>query len=231
MKLSIAIPCYESRGMGIQLLMHQFKIFKNQTFKDFEVVLSDHSINSDIEKLCLKNPFSLNLVYNRNPNNRGNSSANTNNAIRKCSGDIIKILFQDDFLYSNEALDQTIKAFDDNTEWLVSACEHTNDGGKTFNRPFYPKYNDNIHLGDNTISSPSVLSIKNTTQKLYFDESLIWLMDVEYYKRCHKIFGEPTILNSITVVNRIWGSQLTNSITEEVKNKEVAYTRKLYNND
>ena len=34
----------------------------------------------------------------RTKNDRGNGPANTNNAIDKCSGDIIKVMFQDDFL-------------------------------------------------------------------------------------------------------------------------------------
>ena len=43
---------------------------------------------------------------------------------------------------------------------MVTASEHSQDG-VNFYRPFYPNYNDQIHLGKNTISSPSVLTIKN----------------------------------------------------------------------
>ena len=56
-----------------------------------------------------------------------------------------------------------------------------NDGISVF-RKFYPNYNDNIQFGKNTISSPSVLAIKRENY-ISFDEELIYLMDVDLYKR------------------------------------------------
>ena len=70
----------------------------------------------------------------------------------------------------------------------------------------YPKWTDDIHIGNNRISSPSVITIKNNNNKLYFNEDLIWLMDVEYYKRMHILYGEPIYLNNINVVNRTWNN-------------------------
>jgi hypothetical protein len=158
----------------------------------------------------------------------GSSSANINNAIKKAQGRLIKILFQDDFLYSNTSLQEIADAFDiEKDEWLVTACEHTDDGA-TFIRPFYPKYNRKIHLGINTISSPSVLTIKNSCPML-FDETLLWLMDVDYYKRLYIRYGRPTILNTINVVNRNGIHQVSNSqVSEERKKKEEAYTKEKF---
>ena len=219
MKLSIAIPTYESHGRGCEFLLTQFQKFQQQTFKDFEIVISDHSKNNDIESLCSFYNNFLDIKYYRNEEKRGNSSANLNNALKKCSGELIKIIFQDDFLWDERSLHYTIESFDEGTQWLVSACQHTNDDGVSFNRDFYPKYHDKIHLGFNTISSPSVLTIKNEN-KILFDERLIWLMDVDYYKSCYNLFGPPVILNKITVVNRIWGMQMTNKISEKIKDIE-----------
>ena len=50
--LSIATPTYESFGRGIEFLKTQFDKYLEQTFKDFEVVISDHSKNNEIEKFC-----------------------------------------------------------------------------------------------------------------------------------------------------------------------------------
>ncbi len=107
---------------------------------------------------------------------------------------------------------------------------HANIQGtaKLFFTPFYPTYNDQIHLGKNTISSPSVLTIKNNNP-LLFDENLIWSMDCDYYKRCHDAYGDPHILNTINVVNRVGPHQISNTALDlKRKEEEYAYILKKY---
>lgn len=214
------------KGLGSSFLEHSFKILMSQTFKDFEVVVSDHSKTNEIKDLCNKYENHLDIKYFKNTEKIGSSSANLNNAIEKANGKLIKILFQDDFLYNKNSLREIVDFFDlEKDNWLVTACIHTNDG-INFYRPFYPKYHDKIHIGKNTISSPSVLTIKNK-QPLKFDENLLWYMDTDYYKRCYEKFGEPKILNKINVVNRAGLHQMTNSlITEKIKNNEYLYSLK-----
>lgn len=226
---SIAIPTYEMRGKGVYFLEESFKSLNSQTFKDFEVVISDHSTNNEIKILCESWKDRLNIRYIKNNDNLGSSSSNINNAIKNSNGKWIKILFQDDFLFSNLSLLEIYELLsNNNNSWLVSASEHTNDG-INFYRPFFPKWNDNIQYGDNTISSPSVLTIKNENPIL-FDENLIWLMDVDYYKRLYDKFGLPLFLQKINVVNRTWSSQLSNIISDDIKNKEYLLMKKKYNN-
>ena len=43
MRVSIAIPTCESKGRGVEFLDDLFRTIEIQTFKDFEVVVSDHS--------------------------------------------------------------------------------------------------------------------------------------------------------------------------------------------
>ena len=228
MKLSIAIPCYESHGRGVEFLDFQFYKLKSQTFKDFQVVLSDHSINNDIEDFCKKEMGNLDIKYLRNEKSRGSSPANTNKAIKNCDGEIIKIIFQDDFLWSKNSLKKTVDFFKDDDQWLISGCIHTFDDGKTFVGQMKPYYHDLIYLGKNTISSPSVLSIRNSSETIFFDERVDWLMDVDYYKSLHDKFGPPKILNEITVVNRDWGMQMSKKTTHEAKMAEEALVREKY---
>lgn len=226
--ISVCIPTYEMRGYGYAFLKQSFDILAIQTFKDFDVVISDHSKTDIIKNLCAEYKNKLDIHYYKNAENIGNSSANINNAIKKAGGKLIKILFQDDFLYSNESLENIIKNFDlDKDHWLITACEHSHNGIH-FYRPFYPKYNNKIHLGKNTISSPSVLTIKNENP-LFFDEKLVWLMDCDYYKQCYDAYGEPKILNKINVVNRTGSHQVSNTIaTKLVKKREYQYVLKKY---
>lgn len=226
--ISVAIPTYEAKGLGVIFLEKNFDILKKQTFQNFEIVISDNSKNNEIENLVNKYSQCFKIKYIKN--NDIGMSKNTNCAIRNSNGQYIKILYQDDFLYSRNSLadiaNETVNDFD----WLVTACEHSNDG-ETFYRSFYPRYHDEIHLGNNTISSPSVLTIKNSENKLYFDENITWLMDVDYYKSCYKKFGNPRILNTINVVNRTTTFQTSSSITEAQIQKETKYTYLKHKNE
>lgn len=221
--ITVAIPTYEMRGKGVEYLRHSFDILTRQTFRDFDVVISDHSKDDGIKNLCTEFSDRLTINYFRNESGIGSSSANLNNAIRNSTGTLIKILFQDDFLYDEQSLERIANAFDiEKDAWLVTACEHSNDG-TTFYRAFFPKYSEDIHLGNNTISSPSVLTIKNEGP-LLFDDKLIWLMDCDYYKRCFDAFGLPKIVNDICVVNRTGDHQVSNTLaTRALKEGEHSY--------
>lgn len=222
--LSIAIPTYEMKGLGTGFLDFSFNKLSNQSFKDFEIVISDHSRTDDIKNLCENWSNQLNIKYIRNENKIGSSSANINNAIKNSSGDWIKILFQDDFLYDYDSLEKLVNVIksNDNLNWIITACEHSNDGYSMY-KPMFPHWNEDMYLGNNTFSSPSVMTIKNTSNKLFFNEDLIWLMDVEYYKRMYDIYGEPYYLPDISIVNRTWGNRLSDSISKEVKDREYRY--------
>jgi glycosyltransferase involved in cell wall biosynthesis len=222
--ISICIPTYEMKDKGVEYLEYSFNILYSQTYKDFEIIISDHSIDNNIKNLCEQWSQVFKISYLRNKYKRGNSSANINNAIRNAKGDIIKILFQDDFLYDEYSLEKQVKCFKE--KWLVTACCHYN--GKEIYNPFYPRYHDQIQYGQNTISSPSVLMFENK-DIIEFDENLISLMDVDYYKRLYDKLGLPFICNEITVVNRIHEASVTLSIVHannsEIHYKEIEYMK------
>ncbi len=228
MKVSVCIPTYEMGGRGVEFLEHSFLALRMQTFKDFEIVISDHSKDDNIKNFCqsVEKKSSMNINYFRNAEQRGSSSANINNAIKCAIGEVIKVLFQDDYLCDINCLDLIYERFKDpNINWVVNGTVHTSDGNNFFN-PMVPKYNEKIYLGNNTISSPSVLAIRNKNVQT-FDENLSWLMDVDYYKRLFDKYGLPEIVENILVVNRLWDGQIsTSQITQDIVDKEVAYMRR-----
>lgn len=211
-------------GKGVEFLEFNLECLHKQTFQNFEVVISDHSENDEIKNLCSKFSSKLNFKYIRNESKRGNSSANLNNAIKNSTGSWIKILFQDDFLFYKSSLEDIhdFILIEKNIEWIASACEHTNDGVKMY-KPFFPSWNNDIYLGKNTLSSPSVITFKNKNNNLFFNEDLIWLMDVEFYKRMYDSYGQPFYLNKINVVNRTWKNSVSNTLSNEIKIREHNY--------
>lgn len=207
------------KGKGVEYLEYSFNILYLQTYKDFEVIISDHSISNDIKNLCERWEETLNIKYFRNEHQRGNPSANFNNAIQNANNSIIKFLCQDDFLYDEHSLENQFKAF--KSGWLVVACCHY-DGEKVY-KPHFPQYHDLIQYGRNTIGSPSVLMFENK-DVIEFDENLIWLTDVDYYKRLHSKFNLPTIHNEISVVNREHPFQVSHTLAmDSIKQQEHKY--------
>jgi hypothetical protein len=211
--LSIVIPCYAMNGHGAELLNYSLQILANQTFKDFEVVISDHSIDTDksVENCCNNWIDKLDIKYFRNTKGIGIAPININFGLIVSRGKIIKILCQDDYLYDNTSLQLIVDAFDDTTKWLVTTYIHTKDKINYINR-HVPTLNDNIHV-INTIGTLSTLAILNKDILLY-DETLTFAYDCEYYARLIKKFGPPKILDIITMVNYLWNGQTTNTLVD-----------------
>lgn len=224
--ISVTIPTY-TYGMkdgGTKFLEQSFDILLKQTFKDFEVVITDDSRNGIVKKLCEKYlGLGLKLRYYRNEKGMG-MSGNTNMGIKQAKGELIKILYQDDFLFGSGALKEIAENF--SGRWMFTACVHTKDG-QNFGKPFYPRYNERIYAGINTLGSPSLLTILND-QPMLLDESLTWVLDCDYYKRMHDRFGDPQILNKICAGIRLSPFQTTNKLSRIHKRKEVNKLIKKY---
>jgi len=228
--ISVCIPVYEMNGFGTSFLAHNLRCLADQDFKDFEVIVADQSRNDEIKHLCAQFAGQMNIKHLVNSKTKRQASANTNYAMKHAEGKIIKILFQDDYPYIPDALSILSDGFDlTKDHWCVTASEHSYDGETVF-RPFFPKYNERIHFGKNTISSPSVLALNNTREILEFDENLIWLMDVDYYKRCYEKFGQPLIIEDILVVNRLHSSQVSAGVSKRLVRHELRIVKEKYLN-
>jgi glycosyltransferase involved in cell wall biosynthesis len=224
-KISICIPVWEQHGVGLQYLIDLIKSIELQTLKDFELVISDHSKNDNIFHYLtsLNNYY---IKYKRYLTNYGNGVSNLNQALSLASGEIIKIMFQDDFMISPNCLEKIYNTFQNSQcEWLVCGSNHTIDG-LNFEREIVPSWNDGILFGNNTISSPSVLSIKNNNID-FFDENLTMLMDVEYYYRQKLRYGMPTILPDCLVSNRNHSNQISARYDKNI-NDEIEYIKRKY---
>jgi len=219
---SIAIPTWGIKGKGAEYLEHSFNIIAQQSFTDYEVVISDHSEDNDIERLCNSWSSMMNIKYIKNSYGRGRIAPNINNAIKHSNGVFIKMLFQDDFLYDIDSLQIIFDSIAENQDkdWFITSCVHTDDCITMYDR-MTPYYHDRIYAGINTISCPTVLTVRNDDELPLFDESLNWLVDVEYYKRLYDAYGNPVVVDIICAVNRNSEVRATNIITEKQKQEEI----------
>jgi hypothetical protein len=216
-KVSICVPTWEQYGRGVEFLKNNFEKISCQTYNNFNVIISDHSKNNDIKDLCNSYSQAFEIIYIKNDLLLGNGPANTNNTIINADGDIIKIMFQDDFFYQNDALEKIINSFqDEQCNWLVNGCNHTNNDGAAYGNFMVPHWNKDIPLGVNTISSPSVLSFRNDNPCL-FDEELTMLMDCEMYYQLYIRYGLPTVITDPLITNRMHPTQISSLYNKDIQ--------------
>lgn len=224
--LSIAIPVYEYSGKGVEVINFSLNQMLLQTFQNFEIIISDHSVDNEIENVCKRWNNYFDLKYFRNENDRGLGAANFNNCIKNCNGKIIKYLCADDFLFNRDALQIIHDAFDDNTNFLATGYYHTRDRRNYYN-PHYPQMNENIHI-TNTIGTPSCVAVRKFDDMPEFDKNLTYCFDEDFYYAFINKYNGVKLIGNITIVNFIWENSLTSSTSNELIERETSYIKNKY---
>ncbi len=191
-KISVCVPAHYAMQNYDFFMERLIRSLDRQTFRDFELVITHD----------------------------GKMAENSNSAIKKAKGEIIKVLYLDDYLYSTEALQNLADNFTGG--WLATGCVHDN-GEQTFS-PHYPTYNTEIQYGNNTVGSPSVVAFENK-EPLLFDESLSWLLDCDLYYRLYERYGEPKLLPYLDVGIGVGRHQTTHLMSDKDKVSEFNYLR------
>ncbi|MFU1477592.1 glycosyltransferase family 2 protein [Roseovarius sp. C7] len=226
-EISVCIPAYEMDGHGAGYLEILLQKLEEQDFRDFEVVVSDQSTDNRIEDMCNDWSDRLNIYHVWNREAPRQASANINHALDCAEGGILKVLFQDDYLCDRSCLAHVHQRFmETGCDWLLCGSGVVRDGD-TIERAMVPSLNEKLHFGKNTVSSPSVLAIHRRCVER-FDENLIWLMDVEFYKRLWEAKGEPEILPTTLVANRIHAYQVSNRVDRRLQARELDYVWRKY---
>ena len=226
-KVSVVIPCYEYGGKGVRYLSDILRTISQQTIKEVEVIIPDHSVNMDIEEFCYDNIFDLNIIYFRNEDNRGDVASNKNLGMDLAKGEVVKMMYMDDYFYTNDALEKTYNALKNSDKmWLVCGTNHTRDNGKTFDTFIMPRWNDNMlrARGNNTMSGVSVISYKNPMD-VRWDSKTIMLLDVDFYYSLRSKYGDCIYLNDCMITQRVNKDALSSTISDEDVQKEFVYCR------
>lgn len=200
-EISVCVPTYEFKSEGVKFLSQLFDSLKKQTFKNFDVVISDHSKDSEIMNFCRKCEYDFEITYIQNPNGRGFQAPNTNCALENAEGKILKLIYQDDIFVDDKALEKIKNAFDETEcKWLLHGFTHTTDGIET-HRNCIPRWSDMMLEGRNLLGSPSCIAMLNEC-KMYMDENIKLLIDTELYHRMRFEHGMPAIISDVLIANR-----------------------------
>ena len=215
-EISICIPTYEFKEQGVKYLVDIFDGLRKQTFQDFEVVISDHSKDDVIQDFCEGSGKEFDIIYMKNPNDRGFQASNINCVMENAEGRIIKLIMQDDLFVHDEALGKIKQGFDEtNCKWLFHGFTHTTDGIET-HRDCIPRWCDMMLEGRNLLGSPSCVAILNET-KIYLDTNLKLLVDTEFYHRMRIENGIPHIIPDILIANREHDDRTSSNIQYDTR--------------
>lgn len=190
-KVSICIPIHWMKNWQF-FLTRCLSSIEQQTFTDYEIIITK----------------------------KGRMAENTNAGISKATGDIIKILYMDDYLAHPDSLKNIAENFKGG--WLATGCVH-DWGDRKFKGPHLPKVEGiTSNIISNTIGSPSVIAFENK-DPLMFDENMTWVLDLDYYLRLLRRYGPPTILDSYDTAIGCGEHQVTNILSQEAKELEDKY--------
>lgn len=183
-KVSICIPCYEQPANLYKCLQS----IKEQSFKDFEVIITDDSKIYDLREVIKDFEEDFEIQYFKNLTSKG-SPENWNESLRHAKGKYIKILHHDDYLKESDSLEQMVKLLQNNSECKVAFCSsyHVDNKGEYISSHILTKTNmhmvqkdaNNLYKG-NVIGAPSAM-IYHRDINIFFDRRMKWLVDIDFY--------------------------------------------------
>lgn len=201
-KVSIVVPIHTGMKNGDFFLWRLVQSVMQQSFKDYELLIVQE----------------------------GSMPVNTNAGIKKAKGELIKILYLDDYFAHKGALQRIVDSFRPTDMWLATGCLHqksTTEWFETPHSPHYPEYTDDVHTGNNRIGSPSVVTLRNEG-RLLFDPELSYLLDCDLYKRYYMQYGAPRLIDDLNVVIGLGEHQTSNLMPEAEKLQEFHYLQQKY---
>ena len=183
--VSICIPAYKRPDFLIRLL----DSINIQTFKDFEVIVTDDSSDDSVSSLLRRYENTFNVRYYKNSRPLG-TPANWNAAIGLSKGEWIKLMHDDDWFADQKSLEEFVLASKQtNNTFLFSGYKNihiqsqiTEEYTLTAWHAYLLKSNSYNLLKKNFIGHPSTTFIKNDLHDWY-DEKLKWVVDIEFYTR------------------------------------------------
>lgn len=225
--ISIVIPAYEMKGLGTAFLRRGLDSINKQVIDNhhpIEVIVSDHSKNQEISRFIEQYTSRFPIRHCINPSGHGNISQNVNFGIDRAQYTYIKVLFQDSLLVETNYLETISNIIRDTSPpYILSNVLHTTDTIQ-FIEEMEPKSNEFLIFGQNTVSEPSVLTIrKSIAQEILFDERVTLLMDCDFYYQLFNRYPSLQMATGIHVAIGVWSGQTQRDLTTQNTIKEILY--------
>lgn len=210
--ISICIPAYKR----VQFLQRLLTSISVQTFKDFEVIVSDDSDDNSVKDLTEKFTDKFLLQYHKNKPALG-TPANWNFAIGKANGEWIKLMHDDDWFATPSSLQCFADATKKGNKFIVSNYNNIDENNAILRKPslsFLRKKRllrqPMILLSENVIGQPSVCIVHRSITAKY-DERMKWRVDIDYYIQLLLSERKFTHIREVLINIGIGSTQVTHS--------------------
>lgn len=210
--ISVCIPTYEQPDN----LRKSLTSLVNQTYKNFEVIITDDSKSTNVKQVAELFQANLNIIYIKNSSTKG-SPENWNECMRHARGKYIKILHHDDFLSDESSLESYLNTLENdiNAAICFSSSRHVDNTGNylsshTLEESKLKKiYKDPTYLiNGNVIGSPSACFFRKDID-IFFDGRMKWLVDIDFYITVLKKYKFTYTTDELICVNLGEESRLT----------------------
>lgn len=219
-KISVCIPAYKNADF----LRRCLDSLVTQSFRDFELVLSDDSPDDSVARIAEEYKDDLQIIYLKNNPSLG-TPANWNFAMQHAKGEYIKLMHDDDWFAEKDALQKFYDCLQKNpsADFCFSAFHnvHLKEGNmqpvfcSSFLRNLLKKDRYNL-FKRNFIGPPSVVFQRNN-RKDWYDDRLKWLVDFEGYIRFLDSRGSFVYINECLVNIGLSGEQVTSAVQHDAK--------------
>jgi glycosyltransferase involved in cell wall biosynthesis len=209
--ISICIPSYK-RTDFLRRLLDSIAV---QTFRDFEVVLTDDSPGQEVQDISRAYAEKFTLIYHRNQPALG-TPENWNEGIRRASGQWIKLMHDDDWFAGPDSLQAFADAVNQHprASFFFSAYRNVMDGTQAVEDVYLNnfrfkklKQNPVTLFSSNVIGPPSVTMHRND-KKIWYDRTIKWVVDIDFYIR-YLQHHKPVYINKPLVHVGINAQQVT----------------------
>ena len=237
--VSICIPTYN----GEQYLKQTLDSVVNQTYRNIEIIVTDDISNDDTEKI-VRSYCDDRIKFFIN-NKRKGLAGNWNEAVKKSSGEFIKILCQDDLLMP-DAIEKQVNALNSSdAACVIGNTTVINSDGKTiFVREYFNKstsidglkYAKRSLLGRNIYSEPGNIMYRSECIDKYgmYDSNLKYTPDWDFALRIsvnEKIFCLKDIIFCFRVSDTSETSRLYREQMRELIDDTDELMRKIISNN
>lgn len=219
MLISICIPAYNN---SVSLRTCLDSIF-SQTYRDFEVVLTDDSTTSEVSELVRSYSADPRLRYERNETPLG-SPTNWNRSMQLAKGAYIKMMHHDDYFTGPDGLQQFVNSIQQHPSVSFFFCQtriHFKQKDTYYLHQQTPvqlqrlKQEPAFLFFRNVIGAPSATCFKNDPD-LLFDPHYKWLVDVDFYLRyLERHPGFAAIPQSLVTVTDGEEGQITQQVARD----------------
>jgi glycosyltransferase involved in cell wall biosynthesis len=211
MKVSICIPAYNQTVYLRRTLISVLE----QDYDDYEIIITDDTADDSVEKIVDEFDFHGRLKYYKNQTALG-TPENWNESIRKATGEYIKIVHHDDYFSYSHSLRGFVKMLDDNPDcdFGFSSSWNLDKDFRMVNQhcptarelDLIKKSPDHLFFSA-IVGAPSATIYRNN-RTMFFDNSLKWLVDMDFYIRIlkynkHFIYIDEPLISTVDAPLRV----------------------------